>query len=597
MYDGLYRWRGQKQATEARVRQVSADAHYGTYRDHLRRHEVESADAARGTKKQREKFSTCLFRRASNERNLRCAIDYLDAHGGPAPGPDGQRLADLDDRGRWELARAVRDQIRSGRYRPGPHRSVRIPKGPGRGDRNLQIQDVRDRVVQRAIVQIVQPLLDPSFSDNSYGYRPKRGREQALAHAAALAERDDLWVWVAEDVRDAFDQVPLNRLLDVLATRIPARDFLRLVWAVISGKGHRGLRQGGSLSPLLLNLYLDHVLDRPWAKAHPKWPLIRVADDLLILTPNRAEAREAREALERLLRPAGMPLKGTTETTVHDLSAGERVRWLGYELTRGDEDLQAHLPDDSPAWSKLADGLRLAHETSCAPLRAREMIVGWIAALGPSYDHVDRGAAHARITRMARELAYEEVPDGQEVEVLWADAHARWGRNRSAVRARMGGCRGGRTGRECVRRLRHASATIDLQVIDDEPTGSRPPGPAHSRPNRRPHMGRRFQPTKDLSDSVRRMKPPTSILGGWASTSWPLRKMTFLRRWPPSPRSTLRRSRPRSPTSRNSTLRDVGNRAQRSPAMHRPRTARSGRAGGKRQRRGDRRVGRGLRPR
>ena len=243
IYNGLSRGRG-SQAPGARDRQVSADAHRGTYRDHLRRHEVESADAARKTWKEQGEFSGCLFRRASDERNLRCAIEHLDAHGGPAPGPDGQRLADLDDRDRWELARAIRDQVRSGRYRPGPHREVRISKGPGRGDRVLQIQDVGDRVVQRGIVQILQPLLDPSFSDLSYGYRPRRGREQALAHAGVLAGRDDLWVWVVEDIRNAFDQVNVNRLLDVLATRVPARDFLRLIKAVVSGKGTRGAEAG-----------------------------------------------------------------------------------------------------------------------------------------------------------------------------------------------------------------------------------------------------------------------------------------------------------------------------------------------------------------
>lgn len=150
------------------------------------------------------------------------------------------------------------------------------------------------------------------------------------------------------------------------------------------------------------------------------------------------------------------------------------MRWLRYDLARGDdEDLQARLPDDSPAWSRLAEGLRLAHEEPCAPLRAREMIVGWVASHGPCHDHVDRGAAHERIIRMAHEQAFEEVPDGQEVEAIWADAHARWESTRRAVRARVGG--GG--GRQGVWQLRLASESIELRHVIRERTGSRPPGP------------------------------------------------------------------------------------------------------------------------
>jgi retron-type reverse transcriptase len=175
--------------------------------------------------------------------------------GGRAPGPDGLDLAVLDEPEKWEWARTLGAALRSGTYRAGPHREVKIPKSSGRGTRTLQIQDAADRVVQRAIVQVAQPYLDPAFSPLSFGFRPGLGREHALTTAGALMDGTGNRVGVFEDVRDAFDQVPLRRLLDVVRRRIPADDFVALVAAVIARDGKRGLRQGGALSPLMLNVY------------------------------------------------------------------------------------------------------------------------------------------------------------------------------------------------------------------------------------------------------------------------------------------------------------------------------------------------------
>jgi hypothetical protein len=294
-------------------------------------------------------------------------------------------------------------------------------------------------VVQRGIVQILQSLIDPDFSSRSFGFRPYKGREHALACASALARRNGLWTWVTEDIRDAFNQVPLNRLLDVLRTKVPAEELLQLIESVIGGNGKRGLRQGGSLSPILLNVYLDHFLDRPWDKAHPEWPLIRVADDLLILTRNPEEAVEAHKALDRLLLAAAMPLKGASETTIRDLSRGENARWLGYVLQKADDDeVAVNLPDDSSCWHKLTENLRLAHESAHAPQRAWDGLVGWIAAQGPCYQHADRKAVFTKIAMIAKEFGIEELPLGAYGDALWADAYERWVRIKDEARGLFG---------------------------------------------------------------------------------------------------------------------------------------------------------------
>jgi RNA-directed DNA polymerase len=293
MYNSPGRRGGSAWPADARARRVPADLHEGSHRDFLRRHERESADAARQTARERTEFARCLFRRAADPRNLRCALDHLALEGGSAPGPDGLTLDELDGAERWELVRALGGMIRSGQYRPGPHREVRIPKGPGRGTRILRIRNVEDRVVERAIVQVIQPFFDPTFAPESFGYRPGRGREHALAHAEAMAEATGSWVWVLDDVQDAFDNVRTGRLLDVVRKRLGADDMVELIRVVVDGGATRGIPQGSSLSPLLLNTYLDHLLDRPWAKQQPATPLIRVADDLLVLARDGQAAQEA----------------------------------------------------------------------------------------------------------------------------------------------------------------------------------------------------------------------------------------------------------------------------------------------------------------
>ncbi len=336
-------------------------------------------------------------------------MDYLALEGGGAPGPAGLTLDELDESERWELVRALGSSIKSGRYRPGPHREVRISKGPGRGTRTLRIRNVQDRVVNRAIVQVVQPFLDPTFAPNSFGYRPGKGRENALAYAEAMAETTGSWVWVLDDVKDAFDNVPLGRLLDVVRKRLGADDIVELI-RVVAGAGEaiRGIPQGSSLSPLLLNTYLDHLLDRPWAKQQPATPLVRVADDLLVLARDGDGAREAHAHLKALLRAAGMNLKAAPGAAVRDLHQGEPGDWLGFRPRKGPGGLEVR-PTDC-CWAQLDEALGLAHTKPAAPARSYDTIVGWTEQLGPCRPHLDPADVYERIATVATRHAFDEIP-------------------------------------------------------------------------------------------------------------------------------------------------------------------------------------------
>jgi retron-type reverse transcriptase len=423
MYNSPCRRGGPNRPADARARRVPADFHVGSRSDFLRRHERESADAAHFTGRQRTEFAGCLFRRAADSRNLRCSIDYLAAEGGNAPGPNGMTLDELDGSERWELARALGEAIRTGRYRPGPHREVRIPKGSGRGLRTLRIRNVEDRVVERGIVQVVQPYLDPTFAPGSFGFRPGRGREHALAHAEAIAVATGAWFWVFEDVKDAFEHVPLGRLLDIVRLRLAAGDIVELIRVVTDNGATAGIRQGSSLSPLLLNVYLDHTLDRPWAKRQPATPLIRVADDLLVLTRNRTEAEGMHEHLRARLQPAGLKLKGNPETAVRDLDRDSGV-WLGFRLRKGPGGLEIRPTDQ--CWLKLDEHLGLAHAKPAAPIRAFETIEGWTEQLGPCRPHLDIAEIYARIASVASGHAFDEIPPIRTLEDRLLHGYRRW---------------------------------------------------------------------------------------------------------------------------------------------------------------------------
>jgi Reverse transcriptase (RNA-dependent DNA polymerase) len=278
---------------------------------------------------------------------------------------------------------------------------------------------------------VLQPFVDPCFLDTSFGSRPGLGREHALAKAATLAEVEGRWTWVAEDIQDAFDQVPLNRLLDVVRTHAPAADFMSLVGVVIRNDKNKGLRQGGALSPFLSNVYLDRCLDRPWRKQNPGMPLLRVVDDLLVLTRDEGESVAAQMSLRSMLVAAGMQANASKDV-LRDLAAGHSIDWLGYTIRKGGQGVEPRLSERS--WERLAMALSVLHAGPNAPIHALESIEGWLDQAGPCYVQNESSRVCERIAVMARPHAFEELPDYLEVRVRWITAFRRWERLRRKVR-------------------------------------------------------------------------------------------------------------------------------------------------------------------
>src|SRR5579884_16903 len=231
--------------------------------------------------------------------------------GGKAPGLDEVTLPQFERHLDRELDRLQRD-LRTGAYRPWPARRLYLPK-PAGGFRQIGVQAVRDRVAQRALLGLMQPRIEPLLEDCSYAFRPERSVETALSRLEDWRQRGFLWVGRA-DVRLCFDSLDRRILERQLAQVIPEEDVRRLVrlWleaGVVDEQGWsepgKGVLQGDVLSPLLCNLYLDPFDE---AVTGAGYPLIRYADDFLVLGRSQAQAQHGLERAGEALRALGLDI-------------------------------------------------------------------------------------------------------------------------------------------------------------------------------------------------------------------------------------------------------------------------------------------------
>ena len=231
-----------------------------------------------------------------------------------AAGVDGQSIEQFDrDRNR-NLYR-IWNRLSSGSYFPPPVKAVPIPKKSG-GERILGVPTVSDRIAQTVVTLVLEPLLEPVFHDDSYGYRPRRS-----AHDALAVTRKRCWerAWVLEyDIRALFDNIDHALLLKALRHHCDSRWVALYIERWLTAPMHRvdgslqardvGTPQGGPLSPILANLFLHYALDRWLATQHASVPFCRYADDGILHCRDEAEANYLREQLDARLRDCGLEL-------------------------------------------------------------------------------------------------------------------------------------------------------------------------------------------------------------------------------------------------------------------------------------------------
>lgn len=280
-----------------------------------------------------------LWDKTYHPANLQRAYEKVRSKGGSA-GVDEQTLAHFGRHAERELQR-LGEQLRTGAYRPQPSRRKWIDKPGSREQRPLGIPAVRDRIVQGALRHVLEPIFETEFAEHSYGFRPGRGAKEALRRVDTLLKAGQVHV-VDADLRSYFDTIPHDRLLALLRQRVADGRVLALVESFLKagvmdeGGGWQatdlGTPQGGVISPLLANLYLDG-LDHQMAGQG--WSMVRYADDFVILCASRAEAEQALAAIRAWVQEAGLHLH-PQKTRITDASQkGGGFDFLGYHFERG----------------------------------------------------------------------------------------------------------------------------------------------------------------------------------------------------------------------------------------------------------------------
>jgi len=260
-----------------------------------------------------------------------------------APGIDGVTFEAIEALGVEQFVEQLRTELVERTYCPLRVRKVGIPKDGGDKVRVLSIPSIRDRVVQGALKLILEPIFEADFQPGSYGYRPKRSPRGAIQRVSEAIIQGKTHV-IDLDLRSYFDTVRHHIVLEKVATRVRDDDVMHLLKMILRAAGKRGVPQGGVISPLISNLYLNEV-DKMLERAreitrYGRWTAIeyaRFADDLAILVDSHPRHRWLRGAVEKRLREELAKLQvevNEGKSRRVDLTRGESFGFLGFEFRR-----------------------------------------------------------------------------------------------------------------------------------------------------------------------------------------------------------------------------------------------------------------------
>jgi RNA-directed DNA polymerase len=292
--------------------------------------EQRSEEAPTATQGDERSGTSGLMELVLERQNLQAALKRVRKNKG-SPGIDGMTVEELAVhlKAHWS---ALREHLLTGAYRPSMVKQQLIPKGNGEM-RKLGIPTVLDRFIQQALLQVLQPIFDPEFSEHSYGFRPRRRAHDAVVQAQRYVQ-DGRRIVVDVDLEQFFDRVNHDVLMGRLAKRIGDRRVLGLIRryleagilaAGIATERHEGTPQGGPLSPLLANVLLDEVDKELERRGHA---FVRYADDCNVYVRSRRAGERVMELLRRLY--ANLRLRVNEAKSAVDLATNRKL--LGYSF-------------------------------------------------------------------------------------------------------------------------------------------------------------------------------------------------------------------------------------------------------------------------
>ena len=244
-----------------------------------------------------------LIDKVWSPKNLGRSLEKVVAKGGSA-GIDKQSARQIEVHKDQTIAE-LEQQLRSNQYQPQAVKRVWIPKAGSKEKRPLGVPTLRDRIVQGALLQVIEPIFERDFALQSYGFRPGKGCKDALRRVDELLKGGHHWV-VDADLKSYFDTIPQGRLMDRMREKIADGRVLHLVEQMLqagvmdSAKGWQptpqGTPQGAVVSPLLSNIYLDGL---DWQMARNGFEMVRYADDFIVLCDSQEQAQKALEQVRR----------------------------------------------------------------------------------------------------------------------------------------------------------------------------------------------------------------------------------------------------------------------------------------------------------
>jgi RNA-directed DNA polymerase len=285
-----------------------------------------------------------LMEEVCERENLKEALRRVKANKG-SPGVDGMTVGAIPDylKQHWP---AIRGQLLNGTYEPKPVRRVEIPKPDAGGVRKLGIPTVLDRFIQQAVLQVLQRRWDQTFSNHSYGFRPKRSAHQAVAKAQQYVAEGYGWV-VDFDFEKFFDRVNHDKLMGQIAKRVEDKRLLKLIRAFLNAgvmenglvsPSVEGTPQGGPLSPLLSNLVLDELDQQLERRGHR---FVRYADDSNIYVRSKRAGQRVMESVTRFIT---QKLKLKVNEAKSAVARPQERKFLGFSFTAGAEVKRAIAP-------------------------------------------------------------------------------------------------------------------------------------------------------------------------------------------------------------------------------------------------------------